>query len=281
MNRLSTDDLRNLVAEVVSVYQTEKHKWLLESPEVIEEGVYDPGILKAVFTAGGPGSGKSYIADLAFDVRDADKGGRKEFNAASFVGRFGLKYVNSDPLFEKILKQNGISPADLGTIQQQDPALWKKIQDPADPDSYRNIAKGKLRNLQSFYESGRLGMLIDGTGADYRKLEGQKAALEALGYDTFMIFVDTSLENSFAQNAKRTRKLPKKLVKNKWDAVHKNKMPYVDLFGDNIALIDNNDQSPIAKEVVREIQSFVTSPVENEVGQAWIQSQLRDKRRTD
>ena len=70
-------------------------------------------------------------------------------------------------------------------------------------------------------------------------------------------------------------------MKNKWDAVHKNKLPYVDLFGDNIALIDNNDQSPIAKEVVREIQSFVTSPVENEVGQAWIQSQLRDKRRTD
>ena len=124
-------------------------------------------------------------------------------------------------------------------------------------------------------------MLIDGTGADYSKLEGQKAALEALGYYTFMIFVDTSLENSFAQNAKRSRKLPKKLVKNKWDAVHKNKMPYVDLFGDNIALIYNNDQSPIAKEVVREIQSFVTTPVENEVGQAWIQSQLRDKRRTD
>ena len=28
----------------------------------IEEGVYDPHIFKAVFMAGGPGSGKSYIA---------------------------------------------------------------------------------------------------------------------------------------------------------------------------------------------------------------------------
>ena len=28
----------------------------------LEEGVYDPGIFKAIFLAGGPGSGKSWIA---------------------------------------------------------------------------------------------------------------------------------------------------------------------------------------------------------------------------
>ena len=46
MKRFQANDLRNLVAEVVSAYQAEKrNKWLLESPEVIEEGVFDPGIL--------------------------------------------------------------------------------------------------------------------------------------------------------------------------------------------------------------------------------------------
>ena len=51
MNRFQANDLRNLVTEVVSAYKAEKrNKWLLESPEVIEEGVFDPGILKAVFT---------------------------------------------------------------------------------------------------------------------------------------------------------------------------------------------------------------------------------------
>ena len=68
MNRLTANDLRDLVTEVVSAYWAEKHKWLLESPEVIEEGVFDPGILKLVFTAGGPGSGKSFLADLIFRV---------------------------------------------------------------------------------------------------------------------------------------------------------------------------------------------------------------------
>ena len=47
MNRFQANDLRNLVAEVVSAYQAEKrNKWLLESPEVIEEGVFDPASSK-------------------------------------------------------------------------------------------------------------------------------------------------------------------------------------------------------------------------------------------
>ena len=33
--------------------------------EELTEGVYDPGILKAFFTAGGPGSGKSHVSGRA------------------------------------------------------------------------------------------------------------------------------------------------------------------------------------------------------------------------
>ena len=31
--------------------------------DIINEGVYDPGIFKAIFLAGGPGSGKSFVAN--------------------------------------------------------------------------------------------------------------------------------------------------------------------------------------------------------------------------
>jgi hypothetical protein len=40
--------------------------FLVEKAE-LNEGVYDPGILKAFFMAGGPGSGKSYVATEIFD----------------------------------------------------------------------------------------------------------------------------------------------------------------------------------------------------------------------
>ena len=55
----------------------------------LQEGVYDPNIFKAIFLAGGPGSGKSYVAKRT-------------------LGGQGLKVVNSDDAFEKLLKKAGI-----------------------------------------------------------------------------------------------------------------------------------------------------------------------------
>ena len=51
MNRFDANDLRNLITEVVSSYQEQKLKWLLESPETLREGVFDPQILKCIFMA--------------------------------------------------------------------------------------------------------------------------------------------------------------------------------------------------------------------------------------
>ena len=50
---------------------------------------------------------------------------------------------------------------------------------------------------------GRLGMVIDGTGRDYDKIANQKALLQQLGYDCYMIFVNTSLDVALERNAKR------------------------------------------------------------------------------
>ena len=56
----------------------------------LQEGLYDPNIFKAFFLAGGPGSGKSYIARQA-------------------TGGTGLKTVNSDDTFEHLLNKAGLS----------------------------------------------------------------------------------------------------------------------------------------------------------------------------
>ena len=37
--------------------------------QLLTEGVFDKGILKAVFMAGGPGSGKSYVAGELFGIK--------------------------------------------------------------------------------------------------------------------------------------------------------------------------------------------------------------------
>ena len=43
---------------------------------------------------------------------------------------------------------------------------------------------------------GRLGMIIDGTVHNMERLKKEKQQLEKLGYDCYMVFVNTSLECS-------------------------------------------------------------------------------------
>ena len=72
------------------------------------------------------------------------------------------------------------------------------------------------------YVEGRIGMVIDGTGPEYDKIRTQKADLEALGYDTHMIFVNTSIEVALERNANRERTVPEDVAINQWKAVQGN-----------------------------------------------------------
>ena len=61
-------------------------KWLKKTLRVeLVEGYKDPGIFKAVFLAGGPGSGKTYIAKGLFGIPERVN-----------VSQSGMKMVNSD-----------------------------------------------------------------------------------------------------------------------------------------------------------------------------------------
>ena len=155
---------------------------MIKLKDILNEGVYDPGILKCIFMAGGPGSGKSKVTDEIFGLGY----GLSRVNAA------GIKIVNSDTAFEQQLKKNGIDPKELARIEKDEPELWKKITE--DPNGIRSLAKKTTERIKGFYEAGRLGMIIDGTGDDVEKIQRLKREAEAMGYDTFMVFVNTSLE---------------------------------------------------------------------------------------
>ena len=271
--RLLKELIKEAVEEEYSILleRPERRSNLIEGEDVIEEGVFDDGVLKAVFTAGGPGSGKSFLADVIFGVRDSS--GKPYFGNASFLGKTGLKYVNSDKFFEKQLKDNNIDPGDLQRIEKEDPKLWNKIQG-ASPNSLRNIAKGKLNMLKGFFESGRIGMLVDGTGGKYDKMVRQKETAEALGYDTMLLFVDTSEEIAVERNANRDRKLPEKKVRELWSDVQNNKDAFQNLFGDKMVVVNNDKFGPPPEDVVKELNKFVDAPVQNKIGQVWIEDEL-------
>ena len=274
MSRFDANDLRDLIKEVVSSYQEEKLSWLLESPEVIEEGVFDPGILKAVFTAGGPGSGKSFVADMLMGARDLEPPHQTYFEKNTSYLPSGIKYVNSDILFERGLKKMGINPKDLADIESlPSDELWDIIQGD-DPESIRNIAKGQLAVKRAFFEGGRLGVLVDGTGREYEKIARQKEKMEKLGYDTAMVFVNTSEEDAQERNAGRDRVLPEKTITDLWNAVQNNMKAYAQLFGNDFTIVMNDKPGAPPDAAVKAVNDFVNAPVENKFGKAWIEGEL-------
>ena len=290
MNRFDVSDLHDLITEVVSSYQGEKLQWLLEQPEVLDEGVFDPQILKCIFMAGGPGSGKSFAADtllgqhaeVIFGLRKKD-GDKSIFANASFLPG-GMKYVNSDRLFEKALADAGIDAGDLAQIYKDNPGRYDAQitgapdpEQPYNPASIRTVGKDRLKKLQAPYEAERLGMLVDGTGKSRQKIARQKERAAALGYDTYMIFVDTTLEVAQQRNLKRDRTLPEDGpdgLNAMWEACQVNKEYYQQLFGKNFALVENNVYGPLPEEIKSDVERFIDSPVENPLGKEWVESEL-------
>ena len=203
-------------------------KYLTE-PFLIEEGVKDPGILKAVFLAGGPGSGKSYVASGLFGIP-------KTVNTSAY----GLKLVNQDNELERMLKRYGFG-LDLDDMPEE---LFRQLTDPdyEDYSGMRGRAKELTKDRKKMYMNGRLGMIIDGTGHKYNSIKKKKMELEEIGYDCFMVFVHTDLEIAQARNMERPRKLDPELVRTSWMDVQKNREAFQGLFGNsNFLMVNNND----------------------------------------
>jgi predicted kinase len=227
--------------------------------KLISEGINDPGILKAFFMAGGPGSGKSFVANELFGFP------KNAISSVSYVT--GLKLVNSDPAFEKMMKDAGLEPGKLAQYAK-DESLWHKIVMPI-----RTKAKNLSRRMQRNYIAGRLGQVIDGTGKDYDKIRGHRQLYKDMGYDTYMVFVNTSKEVALERNRARERKLGDDMVSLMWEEVQQNLGKFQKLFGsDKMIIVDNseygNDQ--LLDQVEKEINKRLNAPVQNPIGKMWI-----------
>ena len=218
----------------------------------LQEGVYDPNIFKAFFLAGGPGSGKSYVV------------GRT-------TAMFGMRIVNSDEVFEKMIKNAGMT-------MKMDTALGRQ-QEP-ERDKLRDTAKRITRLRQANYVEGRLGLIIDGTGKDYDKIEGQMRELQQLGYESHMIFVNTSLDVALERNQKRDRTLPEPIVVKSWNDVQKNIGKFSQLFKNRFIIMDNNDKNEnVIKDVYKRVRALAMKKVTNGIAKQWIANELEMKRR--
>ena len=115
-------------------------------------------------------------------------------------------------------------------------------------------------------------MIIDGTGHQYGKIDKNKKYAESLGYDTYMVFVNTSLEVAQERNLNRERVLDADRLEKSWKDVQNNLGKFQNLFGGNFRIVDNTVYKPIAKQVQKAVNAFVRKKVYNPIGKKWIQT---------
>lgn len=228
----------------------------------INEGPNDPHIFKAIFLAGGPGSGKGFVVK-------------------NLIGKhqYALKVVNSDDVYEKLASIAKPIPLDL-----KDPEV---VASPQGQEA-REKAKRLTVSREGNYLDGRLGLIIDGTAKNVEKVKQQKQKLEDLGYDTIMIFVNTNIDVAKQRNKKRDRQLPDEMVSSMWHSVQDNLMKFQQLFGNqNFYLVDNSGglEDPERKEnflnVEKAIRAFANSPPKSRIARDWLADQQRSRANSD
>ena len=235
----------NIRAQYANTESVQK-KRLVDTGLDLEEGPNDKHIFKAIFMAGGPGSGKSTVADTV-------------------LKQFDLKVIDSDKMFEHLMAKKGM---DVGDPEQ--------IYSP-DGQATRDHGKNLVAKQKEFWLDGKLGVVIDGTGRDIEKTAKIRQEMIDLGYSTMMLYVNTKLAVAQERNLQRKRRLPILKVEQMWRAVQENIMKFQQVFGANrFIVIDNSEglEDPQRAEaftkVEGNIRAFLQQVPRNRIAQAWL-----------
>tara|TARA_R110001592_G_scaffold285856_2_gene554414 strand:- start:4789 stop:5400 length:612 start_codon:yes stop_codon:yes gene_type:complete len=200
---------------------------------------------------GGPGSGKSeVVTGLALKA-------------------LGLKLINTDQAFEKGLKKAGLSLDLRG-------ADMDKI------DPIRAKAKATTKIGMDMYMNGRLGLIFDTTSANDSKIKDYKKQLDAIGYESKMVYVQTSLKNAQDRNANRPRKVPPKIVASDWNKSNANAIKLQKMFGKDFIKIENDDTLDALKKkttkLYSQLMTWTSKFPKNNRANTWKDNELAKKK---
>jgi len=213
-------------------------------------------------------SGKSFIVDMV--IGKGGKGKRP-------VSGLGAVVVNSDDLFEKKLKKAGLPKV----FDETNPIQYAKQME------VRQSAQNLSDKRMALLINGMLPVVIDGTGKNFESMKKKTEALREIGYDTAMIFVNTSLDVALKRNAERERKVSPDQVEKMWQAVQNNIGKFQSFYGSqNFRIVDNSkylegkDLEKIKKDLFKHGKKLIERPLKNKIGLSAIEAMKHFKVKT-
>jgi predicted kinase len=248
-NKKDAELLFKAVKKGMGIIESTLPNYMIE--DLITEGVYDPGVFKAVFLMGGAGAGKSTVV--------------KELG----LNALGLKVVNTDRAFENGLKKAGLSLDLRG-------ADFTKV------DPIRKKARDITAKNFDVYLDNRLGMIFDTTATDTTRIKKYKKLLDAIGYESKMIYVNVSLDNAQKRNESRPRKLPPEIVQSEWEKSQTNVKTFRSMFKKDFVEVMNDDDLDTlvkkANKLYSKLLTWTSAFPGNKTATKWREQQLLSKK---
>ena len=192
---------------------------------------------KALILAGAPGAGKSSI------IRD-------------ILNQFDLKILNIDDFYVKDLIKRGVS-LDMKNASPEERSQQGKAM---------AFSKKQYDDAMDVAVEANQDIVIDGTAASKGATLKLNQRLKEAGYNTMMLYVYTSLEQSLERNEKRfeksegkDRSLPPAIVFRTWSGVTGNFDVYYNEFGNDFVAVVN-DPTPFTEKSVEDIITKYLDP---------------------
>lgn len=205
--------------------------------EFLMESVNDKGVFKALFLAGVPASGKSYI--------------RQKLNTT-----ISPKNVNTDTFSRNY----------FGVAKEAYDIFGEVPMDIVDKSTH--LTQKQL----TLYIDSMLPLVIDSTSSNPSNLIKRNGILQGIGYDTGMVFVYTNLETAKRRNAKRVEEgkggVPEDFLEETHEKIVKMMAYYKEHFK-FFKVINNNEDNASdidLNSILKSIYSFYISPIKNPIG---------------
>lgn len=121
----------------------------------------------------------------------------------------------------------------------------------------------------------RSPLIINSPADNQEKIFTIKEELEELGYETLMVFVDTTNEASKDRNEKLTKMVAESVRQDKWNSAQKNKESYNEVFEhfihfDNSASLEDIEET--ITDTYQTINRFIESTIFNDISQMWLEN---------
>jgi predicted kinase len=118
-------------------------------------------------------------------------------------------------------------------------------------------------------------LIINGPADDHRRMITIKEELEELGYETSMVFVDTTNEASKERNEKLAKMIAESVRHDKWKLAQSCKESYLQSFSNFIHFNNSSSLEEIEEDITdtyEKINRFIENKNYNEIAFSWLES---------